>query len=579
MKFRIKYIAPRFCIIPVLFIILFFNTELRSQDKYVFDFNEDWEWYDLMLSDWCQHSTILTSYVKTLKEEFTIEEGRMLFRNLAKLDSLNQIIDIITVPHLEADQFMMSWRTNLDTSLIHFNQYDTFDGILTAAYFLSKFHVKDYFTGNYFKKRKYYENTTPAHTLNIKLDIEYFPANYLLDLFDRDYISEDDIQVIDTSETIKSFYDTVNNPGMNQDRFLSYIKFAQRKDPIAVIFKIINPVSFGAFGGVSLYSGNFGKVISTLRNNEKPLREESLYLLSLFLPDGLIFKTKAYLSFGSFNDTIRTLDDAFFVRLEDFGDDYDKYVKLLARGVFKVLRDDQEININPFLVKKSDSLMLAFLDNIYYTSCINYIASEFKEDIPSVLLEKNFVVFNKTTEAILKNNDTYLVDSLFNIGFNGQSLYYYTLGMQVANYIDRFSGKKKLKNALTLGSIYFFDSYIEMYENNSLIRNVFTFQGDFESKVHEWSALVNYDMQLEILEAQKLHGDSVKFFEQINILNNKYKNDLFVFNLLIGQMLYKWQYYNESLVYFRKALPLIPNKTALNIKIAKIEEQLKELEK
>jgi hypothetical protein len=44
-------------------------------------------------------------------------------------------------------------------------------------------------------------------------------------------------------------------------------------------------------------------------------------------------------------------------------------------------------------------------------------------------------------------------------------------------------------------------------------------------------------------------------------------------------MLYKWQYYNESLVYFRKALPLVPNKTALNIKIAKIEEQLKELEK
>ena len=575
MRFRLKYSKTLFFLTSSLLFIFITFSKSYSQHNYGFDFNVEWEWYDLMLDDKCKNSTILTGYIKSLMEDFSIEDGRLLFKELTKLESLTDIKDMIYVPHLEDDPYQISWRANLDTNLQNFNEFDTFDGLISTAYKLSKYHIKDYFTGGFFKKRRFYENVIPAHTLNIKIDLEYFPANFLLNLFDNMNISEEEMQVIDTSEILRSFYDSVNNPGMDVEKLIKMINFSQRKEPLIQILKILNPLSARVFGGVSLYTQNFRRVINTITRYEKNIKDEALYILSVFLPDSLTFNTTAYLSFGNFNDTLYNKDDVFLIRLEECGDDYEKVSKILARGVFKVLRDDMEININKYLVKKQDSLLISILDDIYYTSCINYIASEFKEDLPSALLEKDFQFFNKSMDFVLKNRDTSGIDSLFRIGFYGQALYY-TMGMQVANYIDRFSGKKDLKNAIILGPIYFYDRYIDMYEQNSdQIRSVFTFYDNFDNKVREWSGLVNYDMQKEVLNIQKYHSDSIQFFKEISRLNERYKADFFVFNLLIGQMLYKFEYYSESIKYFRKALPYTPNKDALRYKISELENILK----
>lgn len=575
MRFKSKYSGVTVLIIVLFSILLTPKSNLFSQGKYGFDFKSDWEWYDLMLDDKCKNSTILTGYIKYMMEEFSIEDGRILFRELEKLDSLTEIKEMIFIPHLEDDPFQVSWRANFDTNLVNFNEFNTFDGVISTAYMLSKFHIKDYFTGGFFKKRRYYENVIPPYSLNIKINLEYFPAKYMLDLFDRDKIDDEDLEVIDTSLVLKSLYDSLNNAGMNVEKLIKCIQFAQNKEPLVRIFKIINPLCARVLGSVSLYTANFRWVMNTISRYERNIKDEALYVLSLFLPDSLNFNTTAYISFGNFNDTMYTNNDEFLIRLEDCGDDYEKFSKLLARGVFKVLRDDIDININKYLVKNEDSLLLSVLDNIYYTSCINYIASEFKEDLPSALLEKDFQFFNKTTDAIIKKNSAANMDSVFKIGFTGKALYY-TMGMQVANYIDRFSGKKDLRNSIILGPIYFYDRYIDMYEQNSeLIRSVFTFYDAFENKIREWSNMVNYDMQKEVFDIQKYSYDSIRFFQEIGRLNEKYKADFFVFNLLIGQILNKFDYYAESLKYFRKALPLTPNKDALRNTIAELENKLK----
>jgi len=575
MRFLSKYKYNSLYFLTVLLIIFIPLSGSFSQDKYDFNFNDEWDWYDLKLNDKCINSTILQGYIKVLMEEFSIEDGRILFRELTKLDNLTDVKNMVFIPHLEDDPYQISWRANLDTNLAGFNEFNTFDGLITTAYKLSKFHIKDYFTGGFFKKRRFYENVIPSHSLKINLEIEYFPANFFLNLFDNSKISDSELEVVDSSEVIRSFYDSLHNPGMDHEKYLNFISFAKNKEPLIQIFKVLNPISVRVMGGVSLYTQDFRRVLNTITRYEKNIRDEALYILSIFLPDSLSFDTKAYFSFGNFNDTLNNRDNEFVIRLEECGDDYEKVSKLLARGVFKVLRDDIEININNYIVKGEDSLLLSILDDIYYTSCINYIASEFKEDLPSALLEKDFLFFNKSMDKILKNEDTTGLDSLFKIGFSGNALYY-TMGMQVANYIDRFAGKKNLRNAITLGPIYFYDCYIDMYEQNSeRIRNVFTFYDDFESKIREWSKITNYDMHKEVLNIQQYHTDSSRFFKEISNLNEKYKNDYFVFNLLIGQMLYKFEYYTESLKYFRRALPYTPNKGALKYKIAEIENYLK----
>jgi len=215
------------------------------------------------------------------------------------------------------------------------------------------------------------------------------------------------------------------------------------------------------------------------------------------------------------------------------------------------------------------------MDNIYYSSCINYISSRFKEDRPSSMLEKDFAFFNKTINSIEKNSGKSIIDSLLRTGFSGNTPYY-TMGMQVANYIDRYLGKESLRNSILLGPIYFFYSYIEMYEqNNSRIRDVFRFNDYFEKKISEWTTLTKFEIENDLLKIQKHNADTSKFFTGIRKLNEKYKKDGFIFNLMTGEMLSKYGFYKQSLSFLKKALPFVPNQEALRRKINSLEEKLK----
>lgn len=560
----------------VIFIFLFAFPKISfPQDKYGFDFDKNFEWYDLLLCDNTKISPVLTSYVRSLMDEFTIEDGRNFFRELTKLDSITEIKNISQIAALDSDTIPGNWKVLLDSSLASFSEPDNFSGLINAAYLLSKFHLKEGFSGNNFKKVKYEPNITPSHSLDIKLEFEPYPAYYTLEMLGKDSLTPDDLMVIDTSLIFRSFCDSTINPGMNTEKLIGLIKYSQQKKPLFKIYKIINPGCFRNLGGVSLYTKDFGEVLNTIQEKEINLKTAALYLLSTYLPAGTSFYTKAYLAFGNFIDTVINEPNNFIIRLENVADDYERFSRLTARGIFKVIWDDIEIDINSYLVKKEDSLFLSVIDNIYYSSCINYIATQFKEDRPSSMLEKDFAFFNKTISAIEKKNKKSVIDSLVHTGFSGQAPYF-TMGMQIANYIDRFSGKEKLRNSIMLGPVYFFNSYIETYrQDTKQIKEVFRFNDYFEKKVNEWSSSSNYEVEQDLLGIQKDHSDTAKFFSEIRKLNDKYRSNLFIFNLMTGEMLSKFEYYSLALGYLKKSQPYIPNQDAIKRKISDLEELIK----
>ena len=77
-------------IVGILLFVLFTSIHSFAQNKYNFDFEQNWEWIDLLLSEQCQMFGV-SEQVKFLRDEQDINEGRKLFRELTKLDSLNQL--------------------------------------------------------------------------------------------------------------------------------------------------------------------------------------------------------------------------------------------------------------------------------------------------------------------------------------------------------------------------------------------------------------------------------------------------------------------------------------------------------
>jgi len=111
----------------VIFIFLFAFPKISfPQDKYGFDFDKNFEWYDLLLCDNTKISPLLTSYVRSLMDEFTIEDGRNFFRELTKLDSITEIKNISQIAALDSDTIPGNWKVLLDSSLVSFSEPDNF---------------------------------------------------------------------------------------------------------------------------------------------------------------------------------------------------------------------------------------------------------------------------------------------------------------------------------------------------------------------------------------------------------------------------------------------------------------------
>ena len=87
----------RISILQIFLVLAALCTQLDAQPKYPFDFNEDWEYVQLMYGGY-NISPESFSILNSFMEEVNIRDGRVIFGCLLNLDSLNNIKSIVDIP-------------------------------------------------------------------------------------------------------------------------------------------------------------------------------------------------------------------------------------------------------------------------------------------------------------------------------------------------------------------------------------------------------------------------------------------------------------------------------------------------
>ena len=563
-----KYIS----IFAFLSVLLLFNSKLLlSQYKYDFDFNKNWEWLDLFISDATLSNSLLPA-VRQLSEEYTIDEGRILFKTLVNLDSLNQIRLLPAISGLDPSKNKTFRRYIIEKELLHFNERDNFRGLIEAAQVVTK--IRNNFSPNrrIFNDRKFYLKTIDKYDTNTVINFDIKGAVQILDLVTKDSLTSDDYRNIDLSPYLNMVYNTGKYVCTSKGEFKKSLYYARRKEPILILYKFLNPSSFLNMGYISVYASNYRKVISTILTQSGNIKFYIVNLLSQFFPKGARFNVLVDFLFGYENCNWNSHSNNLPLNLTQFGDDYEFLSKYLIRGLFGFEKDNTIIDIFPYLFKGSDTLILQVMKEVFEGGISNYIAPILAENRPAALLEKDFLLFKSTIYAILQNKKTSVIDSLLSLGRDNRFLFY-TMGTQMASSIDKALGRYYITKSLTDGPISFFKIYEQAYAVDSKqIRDIFQFRAEFEKKVEEMNSVIDKQMYNDFIKLKSENKSGELLIKNIEKLNSKYdnRNDKYIFNLLAGQLLYMVDLYDKSFEYFDKALPYVPDKIKTVKEIAKL---------
>ncbi|MCX6163664.1 MAG: hypothetical protein NTU73_02190 [Ignavibacteriae bacterium] len=138
-------------------LIFLFTKTLPAQINYEFDFNKNWEWFDLYSSNPAISNQLIKN-IQDLSKEWSIEEARHLFRNLVKLDSLNDILNLPQIIDTDSNVGKRTWKLAALKELKYFSEPETFRGLISAATTITK--IKKYFCPDrkLFDNRKFYIN-------------------------------------------------------------------------------------------------------------------------------------------------------------------------------------------------------------------------------------------------------------------------------------------------------------------------------------------------------------------------------------------------------------------------------------
>lgn len=557
-----KHILTRFYFFIFLIIFISVGSNIaQAQNKYGFDFEKDWLWADL-LSYKSSSSEVITSSIKYLMNEYTIEEARLLFRQLIKLDSLNEILLLPEIARYDLERNKIRWETKISKGLKGFDERNTFAGIITSATTLSVIRRPFLFSGKSFKNRDYNISILEFVNLNVKLNFDYTGANEILDLLEKDTNTESLNKIIDKSGLLQTILSTKCKPSITQKEFIQCIKNSKRSEPLFILYKLINPTSFFDLGGIYLYKKNFRELLTSLRLHEGKIKYESLRRLSLYFPKKLSFTSNMFFLLGNNGDCWEADENRIGIDLEYFGDDYESLIRSITRELYFHALKENQLNVYPYLVDNKDTLVLKAMTKVFNGGTANHIAPTLQENRPAYLLEKDFLFFNKTINTIRKKKNIELIDSLIHVGSHERGPFN-TMGTQMANSIEKVLGKEALKKSLKLGPVYFFNRYIDAYDLDSKnIRSIFQFTSKIEDEILSLVPIFPESIFIKVLKLKKYKNDSAKLLSQINKLSGKYKKDknYFVFNLLAGQLLFESGYYKDAYTFYEKSIKNLPNK-------------------
>ncbi|MCE1163939.1 MAG: tetratricopeptide repeat protein [Bacteroidetes bacterium] len=530
--------------------LILFSGLTKAQYKYNFDFGKDWDWVDLLIDE--QSSLFgVQEQIKYLRDEFQIEEGRILFRELAKLDSLNQLRGL---PEVINEDIVKNRRYFFSIYMpavkdIDFGEH--FGGIVRAAVFVAK--IRDNFNEEKkpFQDRRYIVKLTELKKSNIQLNFNYNAADNILDALTKN-VSESDI--VSTPE-MKFLLENFDNQCVTREDLENCFRQVRKDDPLTKIYILSNPMAFMCLGYVEQFLSEYKKSLDLIKREQQNILENSVYLLSLFFPENIDFKNNVYMFYGSRNCGWRYRDNSILLDLSRFGDNYELLTKYLTRELFFDERDDIQLNILKYLYTREDTLIYNLLDEVYSNGVSNYIAPILQANRPSSLLEKDFILFKKTMKAIEDRRPQNVIDSMFSLGVT--DMYFHSMGAQMAYCIDVYMGRDALRQTLLFGPLYFFEKYIETYMlDDSPIRSVFRLPSNIETKIYNMGAGISYDMLSDVVNVKVLYNDSAQMNPQVGKIYSKYKGrkDIWFLNFITGKLYLDKAYYPQSLDYFMNCM-------------------------
>ncbi|HWQ82096.1 MAG TPA: DUF5700 domain-containing putative Zn-dependent protease [Ignavibacteria bacterium] len=527
-------------------LLFLFIADTFAQNRYNFDFEKDWDWVDLLIDDQSRLFQV-QEQIKYLRDEFRIEEGRILFRELAKLDSLNQLRDL---PEVINEDIAKNRRKFFEIYIPAVKDADfseTFGGIVRAAVLLA--NIRDNFGEEKkpFGDRKFIVKSTELKKTNIQITFNYNAADAILDALTR---GADENELVSIPE-MKFLMENFDNKCVTREDLINCFRQVRRNDPLTKLYILSNPLAFMCFGYVEQFSDEYRKSLALVKREEQNILENSAYLLSLFFPENIDFKNSVYMFYGSRNCGWRYRDNSILMDLSRFGDDYELLTKYLTRELFFDERDDIQLNVMKYLYTGADTTIYNLLDEVYSNGVSNYIAPILLSNRPSALLEKDFILFRKTMKAIDEKAMQEVIDSMFAIGVN--EMYFHSMGAQMAYCIDVYSGRDALKHTLLFGPLYFFQKYIDTYLlDDSPIRKVFRLPSNVEAKILNMNRSISYDMLADIVNIKVNNSDTTNINPEVRKVFNKYKSrrDNWFLNLITGRLYLDRGFYAESLEYF-----------------------------
>ena len=507
-------------------------------------------------------SNMLLPAVKELSNDYTIDEGRILFRTLTHLDSLNQIKLLPAVSNLDPTKNKAFRKYNIEKELSYFNERDNFRGLIEAALVVTKMKKNLSPNRKIFNDRNFFLKTIDTYDTNTVINFDFKGALQILDLVSKDSLTYEDFRSIDKSKYLNMVYNTGKVICTSKNTFTKSLYYARRKEPIIVLYKFINPVSFLNLGYLSVYSSNYKRVLNTIQSQSGNIKFYIINLLSQFFPKGARFNVIVNFLFAYENCNWNSHSKNLPMNLTQFGDDYEYLAKYLTRELFTYEKENTILDIFPYLFAGTDTLILQVMKEVFEGGISNFIAPILAENRPAALMEKDFLLFKSTIYAILQNKNSNVIDSLLSLGHDSRFLFY-TMGTQMAATLDKILGRDYITKSLIQGPISFFKTYIEAYHADSKqIRDIFQFRTEFENKVEEMSSKINKQMYFDFanIKLENKPGDMV--LKDIENLSKKYekRTDTYVFNLLAGQLLFASDMYDKSFEYFEKALPFLPDK-------------------
>jgi len=524
-----------------------FCTSANAQNRYGFDFSGEWDWVDLYLNQ-PENSQAINPDLKYLLEEYTVQEGRILFNNLSVLDSMNEIKKLTKI--IEKDNLPAVLKKNTISALSDFDQRNSFQGIIHTARILTELFHPRFLSIKNFGKDIYYANLSAIPPENLIISFNYSEAHEIMDYVERKHDAKND-------SVLYSFYQ-----GQDKEFILNSFDYSRNTDPLCRVYKIIYPASFNHLGGVSVYSEEFRQTLDSMPKNETQLINDIRYDLSLYLPEGLNLAGRTEFSFGGNTEILRYDSNKIKLRYEYFCDNFDKMKKYIVREFFLQGMEKLEIDVWHYLVEPKDSVLLSVMSGIFKGGTANYIAPVYSQNRPLSLLEKDFYYFRETIRGMRYKRIAGLTDSLISEGFK-EGGPYFTMGTQMAYSIDKVLGRKIFRNCLKCGPVTFFKLYFDACEQDEKnIREVFRFPDWFKEKIIKMSENFPDFIFADMSDIKIKNLSRDELLKEISLLEKKYKDSarLHILQLLAAKLLESYGFTAEAESYYQKSLYRIQNK-------------------